>query len=117
MAQVQQFSSYTEESLLLPQSETKSEPRFDTQTVQEVIALAAQLQTEHQETLSLSQIEAIGSEVGLAPDFVQRALAQLIAEGYTERKKATGQQTTTLRLTELTRRSKAIAVLVPVVYG
>ena len=59
------------------------ERRYDPETLQKVAALATRLQHEHQEQtaihehLTAGQMEAIGLEVGLRPEFVQQALAQL----------------------------------------
>ncbi len=58
---------------------SRSEPRFDTETVQKVAALANRLQAKHQETMSATEIEAVGAEVGLKPEFVKDALRQLTA--------------------------------------
>ncbi len=59
------------------------ERRYDPETLQKVAVLATRLQHEHQEQptihehLTAGQMEAIGLEVGLRPEFVQQALAQL----------------------------------------
>lgn len=69
-----------------PESQTTAEatkqteqlpPRYDTETVQQVIALAGQMQTHHRETLSRVELEALGAEVGVEPEFIRRALAQV----------------------------------------
>lgn len=51
--------------------------RYDAATLKKVTALAEQLQRQHEETLSASQIELIGAEVGLEPHFVRRAIEQV----------------------------------------
>jgi class 3 adenylate cyclase len=51
-------------------------PRYDAATLGKVAALAARLQSRHQETLTANEIEAIGQEVGLEPGFIRQALAQ-----------------------------------------
>ena len=43
-------------------------------------ALATRLQHDHHERLTASQMESIGVEVGLEPEFVHQAIAQLEAE-------------------------------------
>src|SRR5437016_2374064 len=53
------------------------EPRYDHETLQKVAALAERLQGQHQETLTATDIEAVGREVGLEPAFIHQALAQV----------------------------------------
>ena len=59
------------------------ERRYDPETLQKVAVLATRLQHEHHEQpaihehLTAGQMEEIGLEVGLRPEFVQQALAQL----------------------------------------
>lgn len=55
----------------------ESEPRYDAETLRKVTALAQQLKARRQETLSAREIEMIGAEVGLEPQFMQQALAQV----------------------------------------
>lgn len=50
--------------------------RLDPQTVQQILARAADLQQAHLETLSPDQLEALAAEVGIRPEFVRRALAE-----------------------------------------
>lgn len=66
--------------MLLQQQEAPTEARYDRATLEKVVALAGKLQSDHQETLSASEIEKIGVEVGLDPVFIQKALTQLTAE-------------------------------------
>ena len=115
MAQFQQFHYDGETSVLpvaatLPQNTTDAEPRFDAQTVQEVIALAVQLQADHAETLSVAQVEAIGSDVGVEPSFVQQALAQITSQKEAKRQVSFLEQVPTHRLPKLAGWSKAIAI-------
>ncbi len=56
------------------------EPRYDTETVRKVAALAQKLQSRHEETLTAREIEAAGAEVGLRPEFVRDALRRLAGE-------------------------------------
>ncbi len=62
------------------------ERRYDPETLQKVAILATRLQQEHHEQpaspaqLTASDMEAIGLEMGLHPEFVQQALAQLEEE-------------------------------------
>ncbi|HLK61625.1 MAG TPA: hypothetical protein VKU00_34070 [Chthonomonadaceae bacterium] len=56
--------------------EEESERRYDPETLRKVTALAARLQSERQEYLTASEMEAIGAEVGLEPEFIRQALAQ-----------------------------------------
>ncbi len=51
--------------------------RLDAETQKKVIALAAQLQTRHQETVSVAELEDAAAEVGLHAIFVRQALAQI----------------------------------------
>lgn len=57
-----------------------AERRYSRETLQKVVELAARLQEEGQEELSVGEIEAIAAEVGLEPVFVRQALAQITAE-------------------------------------
>jgi len=56
-------------------------PRYDAQTVQQILALARQMQARHRETLTAEDVEALGHEVGIEPEFLRRALAQIEAQG------------------------------------
>src|SRR5205823_12748292 len=51
--------------------------RYDAPMLQKVAALAALLQSQHQESLTEAEVEAIGGEIGLQPEFLRQALAQL----------------------------------------
>ena len=62
------------------ESEQKQERRYDPDTLRKVTALATQLQHDHHERLTASQMESIGLEVGLEPEFIQQAIAQLEEE-------------------------------------
>ncbi len=57
-----------------------SQQRYDAAMQQKVIALALRLQQEHRETLTAAQIEEAAEEVGLEPEFVRRAIAEISAE-------------------------------------
>jgi class 3 adenylate cyclase len=63
--------------------ETPSRPltenRYDEATVQKAIALAARLQDQHRETLTVAQVQAIADELGIDPAFVRQSLDQLDA--------------------------------------
>jgi class 3 adenylate cyclase len=63
--------------MTLKHHEQSAEPRYDAGTLQKVTALAQQLQTKRQETLTVRDMEAIGAEVGLDPAFIHEALEQL----------------------------------------
>ncbi len=54
-------------------------PRYDAAAVKQIIALAEQMQTHHRQTLTPDEIEALGHEVGVEPQFIRRALAQIHA--------------------------------------
>jgi class 3 adenylate cyclase len=62
------------------ENESTSEPRFDTQTAGKIAALATRLQQKHEAMLSAREIEAIGEEVGLQPDFIREACHCLTTE-------------------------------------
>jgi class 3 adenylate cyclase len=67
---------------MLPNRRTDAEanePRYDTETLRKVTALAEHLRQRHQETLTGPEIEAIGREVGLDPAFTQEALRLITA--------------------------------------
>jgi class 3 adenylate cyclase len=55
------------------QLESRREQRFDTRTAGKIAALATRLQQRHGDTLSADELEAIGAEVGLHPDFIRQA--------------------------------------------
>ena len=65
--------------------------RLDAEKQERVIALATRLQHEHEQTVSAEQIEAAAEEVGLKPEFVRQAVAQIAAESSATT--ATGQTT------------------------
>jgi hypothetical protein len=54
--------------------EDPAQTRYDEAMLRKVTALAQRLQAEHQESLTAQEIEAIGSEVGLKPAFMRRAM-------------------------------------------
>ena len=62
------------------ESEQQQERRYAPDTLRKVTALATRLQHDHHERLTASQMESIGLEVGLEPEFIQQAIAQLEAE-------------------------------------
>lgn len=62
---------------MLQHEPLENEPRYDAETLRKVTALASELKTRHQETLSAGEIESIGAEVGLEPRFMAQALAQV----------------------------------------
>jgi class 3 adenylate cyclase len=53
------------------------EPRYDTETLGRVTALAQRLQTRQEDTLTVREMETIGAEVGLQPAFIHQALSEL----------------------------------------
>jgi hypothetical protein len=53
--------------------------RLDVRTAQQVVQLAGRLQARHEECLSVAEVVAIGEEVGLRPEFLQAALAEVRA--------------------------------------
>src|SRR5438270_87769 len=70
---------------------------------------AGRLQNQHQETLSATQIESVGQEVGLEPTFIRKALAQLTP----------AQSRTISRMPSTTREFYTVlfAFLFPALYG
>lgn len=71
----------TEDDVLPAAATTQTaDERYDTATVQKALTLAQQLQTRHRETLSADELEALGSEIGVEPEFIRRALAQMEAQ-------------------------------------
>lgn len=54
-----------------------AEERYDAETLRKVVSLAERLQAQQRETLSAADIEQAGAEVGLQPEFIRRALAQV----------------------------------------
>ncbi len=60
-------------------SETPS-ARYDAATSARALALAEELQIRDRQTLTASEIESLGDDFGVKPEFVRRALAQIEAE-------------------------------------
>ena len=56
-----------------------TEPRYDMAELAKVTALAQRLQARHGDTLTAAEIESIGVEVGLRPEFVRDAIRQVCA--------------------------------------
>jgi hypothetical protein len=54
--------------------------RLDRATLRKVTALAARLQSQHRETVTVAEVERIGAEVGLEPAFIRQAVALVAAE-------------------------------------
>ena len=63
----------------LVSQQTTEEPRYDAETLRKVTALAQRLQAQDRETLTAQEMEQIGAEVGLNPNFMRKALAQVTA--------------------------------------
>ncbi|WP_395138966.1 adenylate/guanylate cyclase domain-containing protein [Armatimonas sp.] len=60
------------------QQQLTPEPqRYDEQTLRQVIQFADRLQTEHKERYSADDIEKIAAEIGVQPEFVQKALNEI----------------------------------------
>lgn len=59
--------------------EQQQTTRYDSATMQRVIETATRLQQAHRETVTAEQIEEIGREVGLDPQFVRQALNAVMA--------------------------------------
>lgn len=55
----------------------EGEPRYNAETVRQVAALAARLQSQQPEGVTAQEMEAIGAEVGLESVFIRQALAHL----------------------------------------
>jgi hypothetical protein len=55
----------------------EGEPRYNAETVRQIAALAARLQSQQQEGVTAQEMEAIGAEVGLESAFIRQALAHL----------------------------------------
>lgn len=53
------------------------EPRYDSESLKQVLELAGRLQARHEETLTAGQIEAAASEIGMDPAFVRLAIEQM----------------------------------------
>src|SRR5688500_10146445 len=56
------------------------EARYDLETLGKVTRLAQQLQSQDKDTWSAAEIESMGAEVGLQPEFIQKALGKLEEE-------------------------------------
>lgn len=101
----------------VPQDEAT--PRYDAQTVRRVIALAEQMQTRHRETLSTEEVENLGREVGVEPEFVRRALAQIDSPQNITSISDLGRQKPVVEVSlgSLTRRQRALAMVPPALYA
>jgi hypothetical protein len=56
---------------------TNEIPRYDSETVREVLARASEIEAQTEtELLTATQVEALGSELGLSPEAVRRALGE-----------------------------------------
>lgn len=51
--------------------------RYDAEMQQRIIALASQLQHQHQGTATAAELESIAGEIGIEPSFVRAAIAQI----------------------------------------
>jgi uncharacterized membrane protein len=60
--------------------------RYDGAALERALVLAARLQQEHQQTVSADEIEQLGAEIGIAPEFVRSALAVIDEETVSPRK-------------------------------
>ncbi len=56
------------------QFQQPKEKRYDAKKLQHVVELATRLQHEHQETLTATQVEQMGEDLGLSPEFIRKAL-------------------------------------------
>jgi hypothetical protein len=63
--------------LKLKQEPLQEELRSDDETLRKVMALALELQGRRDGTYSLAEMERIGAEIGVAPEFVRQAHAQV----------------------------------------
>lgn len=91
--------------LKLTRQEEAPTPRYDQETVTRAIAMAQRLERQHQETLDVQQVEALGEELGISPVFLHQALQEL--EGRT--------QATTRAPNEL--KTAMVSLAAPLVFG
>jgi hypothetical protein len=56
------------------QFQQNDEKRYDAKKLQQVVELATRLQHEHHETLTAAQVEQMGQDLGLSPEFIRKAL-------------------------------------------
>lgn len=56
------------------QFQQPEEKRYDAKKLQQVVELATRLQHQHHETLTAAQIEQMGEDLGLSPEFIRKAL-------------------------------------------
>jgi hypothetical protein len=66
-------------ALKLKQEPLREELRSDDETLRRVMALALELQGRRDGTYSLAEMERIGAEIGVEPEFVRQAHAQVAA--------------------------------------
>ncbi|MGV3721410.1 MAG: hypothetical protein ACO1SX_10925 [Actinomycetota bacterium] len=64
---------------LIQQTHPNEEPRYDTETLRKVTALAQRIQARQEETVTASEMEDIGQELGLDRSVVRQALNQITA--------------------------------------
>jgi hypothetical protein len=71
----------------LKQGSLTEELRSDDETLRRVMALALELQGSRDGTYSLAEMERIGAEIGVEPEFVRQAHAQVAATSATPKQK------------------------------
>ena len=64
----------------LQHQEQPHEPRYDLETIGKVTRLAERLQSRDKDTWSAEEVEAMGAEVGLQPEFIREALGKVEEE-------------------------------------
>jgi class 3 adenylate cyclase len=70
-------------SMITHEEEHNEEVRYDAQAIQRIVSLASRLEHTHQETMTASEVEQLGADVGLDRAFVRKALAQMAEQGDT----------------------------------
>ncbi|WP_395093568.1 hypothetical protein [Armatimonas sp.] len=65
------------------QFQQPEEKRYDAKKLQQVVELATRLQHQHYETLTAAQVEQMGEDLGLSPEFIRKALV-LVEEEETQ---------------------------------
>lgn len=113
VSSVMQSSEPTAPTDVVQESETR---RYDVQAVQKIVALAQEMQTRHRETLSPEDIENLGSEIGVEPKFVRRALAHIEAQVSPAAKTISQKHAGEVSRFALTRRQKAAALVPAALY-
>lgn len=105
------------------EEENEQQQRYDPQMAQKIVSVAARLQEDHEASLSAAELQEIGAEVGVDPEFVRQALAQAKSDqdhrlsARVRPRKRLGLKQSNVLTSRGELRAWAVASLVPVMVG